>query len=399
MDRLVQGGGEAGLAVSATVDGAVALDAWCGEAADGSPWTADTLAVVFSCTKGAAALCVQILVDRDLVDLDAPVVRYWPEFGAAGKASTEVRHLLDHTSGVVTFADYWRCVGVDSHGLADWDLIVGALADSPACWPAGSRAYYHSISYGYLVGELLRRVDGRSIGTFFAEEVAARLGLDFFIGLPVELGSRVAPTRPVRPVAESELDDATRELRRLERAAAQIANARIYAGEACSDEALPISSIFRHPAHPAPDRFHADLFNAPVIRRAEIPAANGVGSARALARMYGALACEGALDGVRLVSAASIARFNTLQSTVPGMADFGLGYHRWTLTGPGKGPSASTFGHGGAGGSAAFADPERRVSFAIVKNQMTLGPDPAAALVRTLYSCLDSSASRRYVHP
>lgn len=379
--------GEDGCALAAYVDGSKVVDLWWGSA-DGKPWAEDTLAVMFSSTKGATALCAQILYSRGLLDLDAPVTRYWPEYGQAGKDSTHVHHLLTHTAGVVSFPRYWEVIGPDGLELANWELIVDRLAAAPPSFEPGSRAWYHALTYGYLVGEVIRRIDGRMPGRFFAEEVAQPLGLDFHIGAPDAAIARVASVLPAPPVDPSAIPPEMRQF--AEMVAAMTARAReaLKTGTGIEMEALLLSATFVHPDAPAGADQLPALFNQPEILRAELPAGNGVASARDLARMYALLACGGELDGVRLVSPESIEVFSIPQVTwEPAMQSFCLGYGK---LGPAfAGPGEAAFGHGGAGGAMGFADPARRVGFGFVKNRMRNEPGGAAAdLTQAVYACL-----------
>lgn len=379
--------GEAGCAVSAYVGGSKVVDLWAGTA-DGRPWAQDTLTVVFSCTKGATALCAQILYDRGLLDLDAPVTRYWPEYGAAGKGKTLVRHLLTHSAGVFSYPNYWHDIGIDGSGLENWQQMTSRLAAAAPSWEPGTNWRYHGGTYGHLVGEVIRRIDGRSPGRFFAEEVAQPLCLDFFIGAPESVLPRVATVLPPPPVDPATWTAEQAQMAQMAQATMERAHQIVKAGDATAIDALPWSDHFMHPDLDDIHDYFANLANRPFIRMTELPSGNGIGGARDLARMYAPLAQGGSLDGVRLVSPESIAVFNTEQATVPPPElTFCLGYHR--IAPRYSGPSATAFGHAGAGGNLGFADPERRVAFAFVKNQMRNDPAGAAAdLVQAVYDCL-----------
>jgi CubicO group peptidase (beta-lactamase class C family) len=386
LERVVRDRGEDGCAVGAYVDGVKVVDLWCGTAGD-RPWAEDTLAVMFSSTKGATALCAQILYDRGLLDLDAPVTKYWPEYGQAGKEGTRVRHLLNHTAGVVSFPRYWEVIDRNGAGLDDWDVIVERLAASPPSWKPGTKSRYHALTYGFLVGEVVRRIDGRTLGRFFAEEVAQPLHLDFHIGTPQAVVPRVAAILPAPPLNMAAVPVPLRVLapllkRMTTRAQATLRNG----GTGIEMKALALSATFVHPEAEADDDHLPGIANRWL--RAELPAGNGAASGRDLARMYAVLACGGELDGVRLVSRASIERFRPVTSAWRPrlLPRFGMGYGELALV---KGPSRSAFGHGGAGGSLGFADTERRVSFGLVKNRMRNELRSAAAdMVSALYACL-----------
>lgn len=331
--------GEDGVAMAMTVEGEVVVDVWRGE------WAEDSLVCIYSATKGMTALCVQLLVDRGLLDVDAPVTRYWPEFAANGKESTLVRHVLNHTAGVLTFPRYWEVLGADCGGIVDHDVMAEHLAAAAPSFPPGTAHAYHAHTYGTILGELVRRLDGRTIGTLFAEEVAKPLGLDLFIGLPDELVPRVVDTKPPREQVDvSPFDGASDDLR---------------AGGPTSLEALSYASMFLPLDTPDPAAFLAALMNRPSVRRGELPSGNAIGDARSLARMYAPLA----LGGGGLVSPEVIAQFAEPQTVDGNPTGMGLGYGL-------MGPDARQFGHSGAGGNVGLADPDRRRSYAYVKSRM-----------------------------
>jgi CubicO group peptidase (beta-lactamase class C family) len=385
LERAVIRRGEDGCAVGAYVDGVKVVDLWCGSAGD-RPWAEDTLAVMFSATKGVTALCAQILYSRGLLDLDAPVTRYWPEYGQAGKEETLVRHLLNHRAGVVSFPRYWEVLGRDASGLADWELVVEHLAASPPSWPPGTKKRYHALTYGFLVGEVIRRIDGRTPGRFFADEVAKPLGLDLHIGAPPDVVPRVAATLPAEAV-----DVAGRAIhwrvvaKVLERSANRARTILRDGGTGIEMRALGLSGVFVNPDAGPEDNQLTRIAND--FLGAELPAGNAVASGRDLARMYAVLACGGELDGVRLVSRESIERFRpTTHRWLPPLIGHGMGYSQVGLL---RVPTRSAFGHPGAGGALGFADTERRVSFGLVKNRMRNEPwGVATDLVRALYACL-----------
>src|SRR5258708_93997 len=187
---------EVGASVSITIEGERVVDMWGGSAdpTSNKPWIEDTIALVWSATKGATALCAHMLADRGLLDLDAPVVRYWPEFGQAGKETIPVKMLLNHQSGLAAIRE-----PLPPGAFCEWELMVNALAKEEPWWRPGSMHGYHGFTFGWLVGEVVRRISGKSLGTFFREEVAEPLGLDFWIGLPETLEHRVALMIPAPP--------------------------------------------------------------------------------------------------------------------------------------------------------------------------------------------------------
>ena len=372
---------EIGLNASACLDGELVLDAWCGWADPdaGIPWSKDTLAVMYSSTKGLASLCAQMLVDRGLLDVDAPVAEYWPEFAANGKADARVRHILNHSVGVLTVPRYWELVGADGRGFERDVEIEERMAAAPPVWPPGTSAGYHALTFGWLVGGLVRRIDGRSIGRFFHEEVARPLGLSMWIGLPEELHHRVAPVLPGDP---GPVDD---EARAAYDAAVAKARVELAEGRLDSLEAQWVGSFFMPPSFEDPGVFLREIMNKPWVRSAEMAGGNGIGNAHGLARMYAALSLGGSLDGVRLVGPESVELFDTPQPLPDGTpTGYCMGYALFepALTGGG---TARGFGHSGAGGSIGFADRERGLGFGLVKNKLQPDPSTAERVVRALY--------------
>ena len=378
--------GRGGGAFAAYVDGELVVDLWGGEAAPGMPWERDTLATAFSATKGAAALCLLLLHDRGLIDVEAPVARYWPEYAQEGKEQTLVRHVLNHTAGVLCFPDPGSVLDWEGNGWDDYDEIARRIAASPPAWEPGTRIGYHAISVGWLCQELVRRVTGLTLGTFFAKEVAEPLGLSMFIGTPPAEQDRLAAviSEPAQPPAP-ELAAIEAQLREV------LSNPDLLAAQ---------SGVFMHGTSMPPG-----FINLPKVRSAEIPAANGSMDARSLARMYAVLAQGGELDGTRLASPETVTLFGTKTFSGPSAVvadsglshilgptdmryalgfegDFGEGPEPWRF-----GPSVEAFGHLGAGGQIGFADPARCVSIGFVRNH---GSDwsVSTALIDALYSCL-----------
>lgn len=385
LDSCITDLGEAGLAMAAYVEGRPVVDIWSGSAGD-RPWARDTTTWVFSCTKGALALCIQILYDRGLLDPELPVAHYWPEFAAAGKEGVLVKHALSHQAEVFTFPNYPDLLGEDWSGMPNWEGITAALAAAPPTSPPGEFPFYHALSIGFLAGEILRRIDGRTPGRFFAEEVAAPLGLDFWIGLPPSEIPRMATLLPGPALDELELTDPERQLAEVYQQYIAAARERVLAGDFLSPEAIPWSAGWTGPD--APIDFLLKRCKEPWLVGCEIPAGNGIGTARALARMYALLAEGGELDGVRLVSPESIERATRTEVVVPGLGPVGMIYHRPgpTHLGPVELPTA--FGHAGAGGNLAFADPPNRLAFAFVKNRHMPTSHSGQRVVKALYGCL-----------
>ena len=367
-------GPEVGAAFAAYVDGRKVVDLWGGEARPGVPWRDDTLGVLWSATKGVTALCVQVLADRRQLDLDVPVAGYWPEFAAAGKEAVTTRHVLTHTAGLPTWDGYRELVTLaDPAGWGRTEAIAAALAAAPPLWAPGRRLGYHAFTFGWLLGEIVRRITGDPLGAWFRANVAAPLGLDLWIGLPAEHHHRVADLLPALPADP----------------ALALLIAATTRPDALTGRALLVDE------HGGVDRA-ASVANDARFRAAEIPAGGGIGDARSLARLYGALAAGGAIDGVRLVSEGSVLAHTT--EHVAGLDEvllvpmrYALGYWRPSPPAAVFGPNDEAFGHNGMGGVLGFADPAAGVGFGYVMNQMLPGiaADPrAGALTAALYESL-----------
>jgi CubicO group peptidase (beta-lactamase class C family) len=361
---------EVGAAVAVVVDGRLVVDLWGGYAdqACTRAWQRDTLVNVYSTTKAMVALCAQRLVDAGRLDLDAPVAKYWPEFAAAGKGEIPVRWLLSHRAALAAVRE-----PLPGEALYDWDAMCRALAAETPWWQPGETHGYHALTFGWLVGEVVRRIDGRSVGRYFREEVAEPLGAEFRIGVPDALHGRIAEMGPIPPPEPG-------------------AEAGSLASVMLSDPNGLAAQAFLNP----PSMLLGP--NVPEWRRAEIPGANGHASAHAIARIYGALARGGEQDGVRVLSRAGIERCREPQSCGPdrvlGISTrFGQGFMLGQADLPlaSFGPNPGSFGHPGAGGSLGFADPEARVGFGYAMNRM--GPhillDPRAdKLIGAVYGAL-----------
>ncbi len=356
---------EVGAAIAFSLDGEMVVDLWGGhvDKTRTRPWQHDTIVNTYSTTKGMTAICAHQLVERGKIDLDAKVAEYWPEFGQAGKESIPVRWLISHQAGLPAIRK-----PLPEEALFDWDVMATALAEQQPWWEPGSKHGYHPITFGFLVGELIRRVSGQSVGQWFRENIAGPLDADFQIGLPERddrrvsdmIGSLIAPktdeksegvddkptVRPKGPMADFLRD--------------------------MSDPTTMVGLAFNNP------RQARQVANSRPWRRAEIPAANGHGNARALARIYGALAQGGEVDAVRLLEPESIDRARSEQASGPdatlgGMPmRYGLGFMLQNPVMP-ISPSPNSFGHAGAGGSLGMADPDARVGFGFVMNRMKQG--------------------------
>jgi len=377
--------GEVGAAVCVTLDGETVVDLWGGVAdpTTGRAWERDTIGVVWSCTKGATALCAHVLVARGDLDLDAPVAHYWPEFAQNGKAAITVRMLLAHQAGLAAFSE-----PIPDDGYCDWDLIVHLLAEQEPLWAPGTRHGYHALTFGHLVGEVVRRVTGTSLGPFFRAEIGDPLGLDLWIGLPEAHEPRVAPTIPA-PFPEPGDVIPT------------------FYSTAMTDPTSVGARVLMNSGLV----FAPGWIDTRAAHAAELPAFGGIGNARALAGMYRALAVGGSVDGVHLVDDGALAAMGAVASATSVDATM-LVPTRWSLgfvksvdnsaRGPGDRDGVilaeDAFGHVGMGGSIGFADPVARVSFGYTMNRqgMSTGLDTRAqSLIDATYTALGYRRSPR----
>ncbi len=338
--------GEVGASLAVMVDGRMVVDLWGGhmDAARTRPWERDTIVNVWSTTKGIVATCAHRLVDQRLLELDAPVAKYWPEFAQAGKEKLPVRYLLSHQAGLPAVRE-----PLPIGSAFKWDVMTEALAKQESWWEPGTKHEYHAFTYGWLVGEVIRRITGTTVGTYFRKEIAEPLGLDFHIGLGAEHDARVAEIIPPEMPQPGETNFVMEMLRDTE------------------------SMSFKAIGNPL-DLMNFANANTREWRAAEIPAANGHGNARAVARLYGALARGGELDGVRVLSQAAIDRAIVEQASGPDQVmgqplRTALGF---VLTSPEAplGPNPRSFGHAGAGGSLGFGDLDARIGFGYAMNRM-----------------------------
>jgi CubicO group peptidase (beta-lactamase class C family) len=345
---------EIGAGFAAYRRGELVVDLWGGTAdpSTGRAWTRDTIAVVFSTTKGAIAICANKLAQEGRLDVEAPVAEYWPEFAQAGKEDVRVSDLLSHQAGLA-----WVDERVTLEQLLAWEPMIHALEHQAPSWQPRTQQGYHAVTYGYLVGEVVRRVTGKTVGTYFRDEVGDPLALDFWIGLPEEEESRVAPLIGGLGGASADLDDATRA------AIDQFIGPDTVLGKALSPGG----------AFSGPDL--SDAFNTRAVHAAEIPAAGGIGDARSIARMYAS--CIGEVDGIRILGAEQVRDASTQRTSGPNTVildldlQFGLGFIvPSTLVQLG---GAHSFGHFGMGGSAGWADPDAELAFGYVMNKMEMG--------------------------
>jgi CubicO group peptidase (beta-lactamase class C family) len=333
LESLVKSGPEIGLQVAAYLNGKLAIDAWAGLADPARKKSADgdTLFMLSSTTKGITATCMHILVEKQQLDYDMPIVKVWPEFGAHGKGAATLRHALSHQTGVPQTP-----VGYTPDWLADWDRMCRGIADLTPMFPIGQRTAYHSLNFGYINGEILRRVDGRSIGQFLQDEICKPLKTNgIFLGVPdADLGRvAVLTDGPPAPVAYD-------------------------------------ASMVGEPA----GSYVAKAFNRTDVIKAAIPGSGGIMSARGLARHYAMLANWGELDGVRILPESRVRAAIELQTfewdeVYKVRVRRSLGYRRGRDTGPLASPEA--FGHVGGGDSFGYADPARRLGIGFAKNYFT----------------------------
>ncbi|GIH11052.1 serine hydrolase [Rhizocola hellebori] len=376
--------GEIGAACAVYRDGRKVVDLWGGYR-DGiarAPWRSDTMVNVFSTTKGVASLALALAHSRGLLDYDQPVAAYWPQFAQAGKADVTVRQLLSHQAGLCAIDQ-----PLSLADLADLDVVAQALAAQRPAWAPGKRHGYHAISLGWYEGELLRRVDpkSRSLGRFFAEEIAGPLGLHFHIGLPDDTDpQRLARIHGFKP-------------------AEMLGHLNAMPWRFVAGFLNPRSITARSFANPKV-LAEADNYNLAQVRRLELPAANGTGEARAVAQLYGAVASEESKLGLAMSTLAALTRparppSGGLRDMVLGVDSvFSLGYIKPFPRFRFGGSEERAFGTPGAGGSFGFADPQTGIGFAYTMNRMGfhLWDDPRELALRdALYRTVLGERSQR----
>ena len=347
---IIASGAEVGAALAVHVGKQPVVDLWAGhqDSARTRPWVENTIVNLYSVGKAVTAVCALRLVDGGALDLDSPVSRYWPEFAQAGKKQLPVRYLLTHQAALPAV---FRALPPGA--VLQWETMTEALASQEPGWEPGAGHGYHVNTYGFLIGEVVRRITGKSLGTYLRDEIAGPAGIDFFIGFGSELDARCADVIPPRPDPDAEqgrrpLDGELDTLTGL---------ARMRAG------------AYRNPRNLSGQ----GIINTREWRAAEVPSTNGHGNARAVARLYAALAGDGDLDGVHILSPATVEMAIAEQvygedRVLQRPTRFGLGFQ---LTMPERplGPGPRSFGHFGAGGSLGFADPDAHVAIAYAMNQ------------------------------
>jgi CubicO group peptidase (beta-lactamase class C family) len=356
--------GELGAALCVMVDGRTVVDLWGGPAdiAGSRPWTADSLVNVWSATKGAVALATHILADEGSIDLDAPVAEYWPEFARRGKGSVLVRQVLSHTAGLPA-----PSARVPRESVYEWGAMIAAIEESELFWEPGTRMGYHAATYGWILGEILRRVAGLSFGEFLRARVSGPLGSDLFVGLSPEEESRAAEIKGSAALSGP-------------------------VGGLVFRAILALGGKAKNLAMNNPPRPY-EAANSHRWRAAQIPSSNGHASARGLARLYAPLALGGEAFGVRTLSPAALERATReearMKDLVSGRIESrSLGFMLPLPGGPDP-RSAGAFGHLGKGGSMGFAEPSRRLSFGFVANAMRdIADGRWEALYRAVCGCM-----------
>ena len=351
---------ELGAALCVYLKGHKVIDLWGGyiDRERQKPWKSDTLVCMMSITKGMSALCAMVLYDSGLLELDAPVAKYWPEFGQAGKEGITVKQLISHYAGLI-YPDE-----APEGSIYDWDLMTRSLAKQKPEWPPGTKGAYHSSTYGFLVGELIRRVSGQMPGDFFHDAVAKPLDADYYFGAPEHLHHRIS-------ILYSNSENVTM--------------------QSILDPTNPIGRAWRILPR------NKDFFNSPSFRSATIPSGNGHGNARAVAKVFAVLAQNGTLGEVKLLSPATVSliREQQWEEEHCGLTGrhfrMGMGLFLNTPVFVPMGPNPNAYGHFGAGGAMAFIDPDAKMSFSFAPNQMCAGASVGKArenLVNSIYKCL-----------
>ncbi|MBN9178847.1 MAG: beta-lactamase family protein [Microbacterium sp.] len=356
-----------GAALAVRVDGKPVVDVWAGtaDARTGRAWDADTISVIFSCTKGLMSILAAQLVAEGRLSYDRLVARHWPEYATDAKAATTIADLLAHRAGVPAIVE-----NLSVEDLSDWDRCVSLLAAATPHWSPGTAHSYHPITHGWLIGEVIRRVTRQSIGDVFAERISAPLGIPAWIGLPATVEHRVADMAVGASLAE-----ATRTLE-----------------QAAQTDPVPLRAMTLGGALPSALVGPGEGFNDPRVRAACVPGAGGVTSARALATIWSATVTE--TDGVQLFpqglpadAVTTVSGGEPFFAAPPPWPRWGMGFQ---LDSPARRYVTSRgFGHDGAGGQVAFAEPDAKVGFAYLTNLMEAGDDRGTRIVDALRAALE----------
>jgi CubicO group peptidase (beta-lactamase class C family) len=352
-------GVDVGASFAATMDGEMVVDLWGGWADEARtrPWEKDTIVNVYSTTKTMTALCALMLADRGELDFDAPVARYWPEFAAAGKEKVKVSHLMAHSAGLSGWKEK-----ITLEDVYDWDKMTSLLAAQAPYWEPGTQSGYHALTQGFLVGEVVRRITGRSLGTFFRQEIAEPLGADFHIGLPASEDDRVADLIP--PPPGTAIGD--------------------------GDQSELVANMSRNPG------VNVLETRTRAWRGAEIPAGGGTGNARSIAQIHAILANGGTAQGKRFMSEAGCRKALELQIEgtdliLGGPARFGMGFGLPSPAVPL--PNPNTIFWGGYGGSLVIIDMDAHATIAYAMNKMgatTTGDTRALGMAMAIWQGLAS---------
>ncbi|NUP10693.1 MAG: beta-lactamase family protein [Polyangiaceae bacterium] len=380
--------GEVGAACCVYVGGRPVVDLWGGlaDSDEKRPWNKDTITLVASTTKGATAICAHMLVQRGQLDLDAPVVRYWPEFGTNGKEQIPVRWLLSHQAGLPVID-----TPLTTEQAYAWDPVIRALEVQKPLWEPGTEHVYHSFTFGYLVGELVRRISGKSLGAFFAEEIARPLQLNAWIGLPEEQEQNVARTEYAKPFTLEEMTAGMIETTGLDADTVTAWISAVWGPDSVQARAGVLGGAFDPTTG-----YHAQR----AYRAAEVPAANMMANARSVARMYAATVSD--VDGMRLLNPKTVERAIAIQThktrmhglpeglNIPANRSFNMSLGFWRACPPMPLVGSRSFGHPGSGGSIAFADPDANVGFGYVTNlwSFRIGERRAPNLAAAVVDCL-----------
>ncbi len=360
--------GEVGASVAVTCEGETVVDLWGGvvSAETTQPWTRDTVSLIFSSSKGIVALVANVLIDRGLLDPYQPVAEIWPEFGCKGKEKATLRMLLDHTVGLPAFRER-----VKPGGFYDWDYMCDLLVNQEPFWEPGTRVGYHALTFGWLLGEVMRRVTQKSVGDNIQEILAKPLGLDLWCGLPAEIEPRVAAMIPA-PFGK--------DFGAIYERAEQDSNS--VSALAVENDGGWLAGLV---IDPATGRLNAD---SPESHAAEIPSANGIASARGLAGAYRPFAMGGTANGISFVGADTLVGMEEISAatncdeTTGRSSAWTLGFSKVRDRRVRGGDASSglvfgrrAFGVAGAGGSIGVADPETAMSFGYTMNKMSVSGD------------------------